>query len=289
MKKWNNILLRSAFLVALTQEEATPICKLALTVIFLNLCFTFQTLDLARRNYQVWLVIFFLIGQTNNFAPGCLASLFLVGNCLTKPWVWNMKQQVKLLTAVNPFTPESDQCQISPPAAPEILHNTVRRTWLFIALLRLKTIIIQILVTSLMHFLFKRLGECTSWAQEWKGKLATGSKGTFFWDYSTYSNSGIDGTCILLGAIPIPEWTECYSIHSAPNSRMDGIVFWWENCTFALVSFDHISYSVFGIARDLFYWELIFCVFCYSYSEIGINGIVPKERSLNVIFTSQQS
>ena len=34
---------------------------------------------------------------------------------------------------VNPFTPESDQSQISPPAPPEILHHTVRRTWLFIA------------------------------------------------------------------------------------------------------------------------------------------------------------
>ena len=33
----------------------------------------------------------------------------------------------------NPFTPESDQCQISPAASPEILHHTVRRTWLFIA------------------------------------------------------------------------------------------------------------------------------------------------------------
>ena len=32
-----------------------------------------------------------------------------------------------------PFTPESDQCQISPPAPPEILHHTLRRTWLFIA------------------------------------------------------------------------------------------------------------------------------------------------------------
>ena len=33
----------------------------------------------------------------------------------------------------NPFTPESDQCQISSPAPPEILHHTVRRTWLYIA------------------------------------------------------------------------------------------------------------------------------------------------------------
>ena len=79
--------------------------------------------------------------------------------------------------------------------------------------------------------------------------------------------------------MPILEWTECYSVHSVPDSRMDGIVFWRESCASAPVSFDHVSYSVFGIVRDLFYWELIFCVFCYSYSEIGINGIVPKERA----------
>ena len=44
---------------------------------------------------------------------------------------------MKLITLeserVNPFTPESDQSQISPPAPPEILHHTVRRTWLIIA------------------------------------------------------------------------------------------------------------------------------------------------------------
>ena len=61
---------------------------------------------------------------------------------------------------------------------------------------------------------------------------------------------------------------------------MDRIVFWQENCASVPVSFDHVSYSVFRIARDLFYWELIFCVLCYSYSEIGINGIVPKEHAL---------
>ena len=33
---------------------------------------------------------------------------------------------------VNPFTPKSDQCQISPAASPIILHHTVWRTWLFI-------------------------------------------------------------------------------------------------------------------------------------------------------------
>ena len=34
---------------------------------------------------------------------------------------------------INPFTPKSDRCQISPAASPEILHHTVWRTWLFIA------------------------------------------------------------------------------------------------------------------------------------------------------------
>ena len=62
---------------------------------------------------------------------------------------------------MNPFTPKSDQCQISPAASPEILHHTVRRTWLFHTLLRWKTIILPILATSLIHFIFKRLGrEC---------------------------------------------------------------------------------------------------------------------------------
>ena len=38
-----------------------------------------------------------------------------------------------LWSHLNPFTPESDQCQISPAASQEIWHHTVRRTWLFIA------------------------------------------------------------------------------------------------------------------------------------------------------------
>ena len=42
-------------------------------------------------------------------------------------------QIFQMFLAFNPFTPESDQCQISPAASPEILHHTVRRTWLFIA------------------------------------------------------------------------------------------------------------------------------------------------------------
>ena len=37
----------------------------------------------------------------------------------------------------------------------------------FHSLLRWKMIILPILPTSLTHFLFKRLGECTFWAHEW--------------------------------------------------------------------------------------------------------------------------
>ena len=39
----------------------------------------------------------------------------------------------------------------------------------FHSLLRWKMIVIQILATSLIHFLSNRLGESTFWAQEWKG------------------------------------------------------------------------------------------------------------------------
>ena len=47
----------------------------------------------------------------------------------------NLQCGVRINTAgkFNPFTPKSDQCQISPAASPEILYITVRRTWLFIA------------------------------------------------------------------------------------------------------------------------------------------------------------
>ena len=47
------------------------------------------------------------------------------------------------------------------------------------------------------------------------------TKGMFFWDYSGIGILGIDGICVLLGAIPFSEWTECHSVHSAPDSRMN--------------------------------------------------------------------
>ena len=55
------------------------------------------------------------------------------------------------LQALNPFTPKSDQFQISPAASPVIIHHIVWRIQLFIALLRCKIIILPILTTSLIY------------------------------------------------------------------------------------------------------------------------------------------
>ena len=61
----------------------------------------------------------------------------------------------------------------------------------FHSLLRWKMIILQILATSLIHFLFERLRECTFWAQEWKGQdenLQQASQLVCRWLYSSLAN-----------------------------------------------------------------------------------------------------
>ena len=58
-------------------------------------------------------------------------------------------------STLSPFTPKSDQVQISPAASPVILHHKVWRTWLFIAYSHWKMIIVPILITSLTHFSLK--------------------------------------------------------------------------------------------------------------------------------------
>ena len=49
------------------------------------------------------------------------------------PPSWILERNVGDRSFINPFTPESDQCQNSPAASQEIWHHTVWRTWLFIA------------------------------------------------------------------------------------------------------------------------------------------------------------
>ena len=45
----------------------------------------------------------------------------------------NVYLMSSVMPALNPFSPESNQCQNSPAASQEIWHHTVWRTWLFIA------------------------------------------------------------------------------------------------------------------------------------------------------------
>ena len=71
--------------------------------------------------------------------------------------------------SINPFTPKSDQIQISPAASPVILHHTVWRTWLFIAYSVGKWFPLPNSHYLTYTFIFKRLGECTFWTWEWKG------------------------------------------------------------------------------------------------------------------------
>ena len=55
-------------------------------------------------------------------------------------------------------------------SSPRNITSHSKENLAFHSLLKWKMIIMQILATSLMYLLFKRLGECTFWAQEWKGK-----------------------------------------------------------------------------------------------------------------------
>ena len=70
--------------------------------------------------------------------------------------VRNGRTNGRILLIFNPFTPKRDQLQISPAASPEILHQTVRRTWLFKANSDENCLCYQF---SLPHtFLFRNVG-----------------------------------------------------------------------------------------------------------------------------------
>ena len=77
----------------------------------------------------------------------------------SKPWTaYSLQHCLQYCTRgsrsrreINPFTPKSDQFQISPAASPVIIHHIVWRIQLFIALLRCKIILLPILTTSLIY------------------------------------------------------------------------------------------------------------------------------------------
>ena len=94
----------------------------------------------------------------------------------------------------------------------------------FHSLLRWKMILIQILTTLLMHFLFRRLGECTFWAQESK-RVKTSSCVTHLYTVY-YAGQCMDTYCCTL-----------------PKDTIS-----WEDGTFLLQTQDHV---INGVARGV--------------------------------------
>ena len=92
-----------------------------------------RTIDLRRRSWY-GLLWWYSCHQLNQCSRAFTESGWNISE-----WIIPLYSETAALLetlyqlCVNPFTPESDQCQISPPAPPEILHHTVRRAWFFIA------------------------------------------------------------------------------------------------------------------------------------------------------------
>ena len=85
------------------------------------------------RAMQRWMTSSSLLGcalKRTTVSEQTKMPVFLIisQDCFHKFGSWS-----SYCSALNPFTPESDRCQISPAASPEILHHTVWRTWLFLA------------------------------------------------------------------------------------------------------------------------------------------------------------
>ena len=88
----------------------------------------------------------------------------------------------------------------------------------------------------------------------------------------------------------------CYQEQNGRNSGLFGMdrivsnrvllvilpVFRWKNCVPRLPRSHHLNFCMSAIlfAQSLFFWELIFCMLCYSYTGIRNDGIVPKECAL---------
>ena len=72
------------------------------------------------------------------------------------------------VSALDPFTPERDQVQISPAALPVIFHGTLKNM-AFHSLLRWQTIVLPNSHCITHTFLYKGLGECTFWTWGLKG------------------------------------------------------------------------------------------------------------------------
>ena len=104
-----------------------------------------------KGKFSILCDVIFLVRLQDNFELDhsyCLELLHLQPYAISE-------QSLPLCASLNPFTPKSDQVQISPVASPVILHHTVWRTWLFIAYSDWKMILVPVLTTSLIHFSWK--------------------------------------------------------------------------------------------------------------------------------------
>ena len=77
---------------------------------------------------------------------------------------------IPVMSPFNPYTPKNHQCHtiFSCSLARNITSHSMKNL-AFHHLLRWKSIILTILITSLIHFSLGRSGECTFWTWEWKG------------------------------------------------------------------------------------------------------------------------
>ena len=117
---------------------------------------------------------------------------------------------------ITPFTPKSDQSPISPAASPEILHYTVRRTWLFIAYSLERWLHYQFSLASLIHFSLGRLGECifelgSESAKPFTAKLKKNSFSQPFQE--KFINSSVYRAKFAFSTFNLSKWKAKFFIH----------------------------------------------------------------------------
>ena len=93
----------------------------------------------------------------------------------------------------------------------------------------------------------------------------------FFWDLFWFRNERNSIPSILL-SIAI------FARLLAGKSRTLGLI--------AFISLSRQLFCFQNTTQSLFFWELLFCMFCYSYTGIGRDGIVPKECALSLLRNS---
>ena len=123
------------------------------------------------------------------------------------------------------------------------------------------------------------------------------STGTFLWDYSGMRvhgigvllgpDSGINGIVFCQFCSRYQKWLNRWNsgLFRIASNRVLLAIFTclstgkWHTQTSSVSSPWFLSRQLFCFqnSTNSFFWELIFCMFCYSYTRIRIDGIVPKE------------